>query len=267
MDINININTPLSNLLNILLRGEDGGVDEEELCIYLENRTHGDKKILRQALTETETKIKSWKQSYFISTYDDMAEAYKHGKIKCTPEEVDNLFYEEEYKTKEGNIGITADYLYNSISKYGFINEHQQDAIETAWANNDIEFLLTIWEDLSLGQIKSVQAIIISMLTMASTKVENDVQSTNRPQKRIEDYPEVFGMDICSELTGYSKHTLYKMTSKNDIPCFRSGDNGRIIKYKRDEIVEWMTARRQETTDEYINRMGEALEAQKTQYL
>ena len=265
--MNINVNMPLSSLLDRLLKGEDRDVHEEELYTYFENRAHGDKKVLHQALTETETKIKSWKQSYFISIYDAMAKAYKHGEIRCTPEELDNLFYEEEYKTKEGKTGITADYLYNSISRHGFTNEHQQDAIETAWTNNDIEFLQTVWEDLALAQIRSVQAIIISMLTTASAKVENDAQSTNRPQKQIETYPEVFGMDICRELTGYSKHTLYKLTSKNNIPYFRPGHNGRMIKFKRDEIVEWMTARREETTDEYINRMDEAMATRNNQYL
>ena len=45
----------------------------------------------------------------------------------------------------------------------------------------------------------------------------------------MEDYPEVFGIDICSELIGQSKHTIYKLTSHKEIPCYRA-ESGRILR-------------------------------------
>ena len=92
------------------------------------------------------------------------------------------------------------------------------------------------------------------MLGSVPTAVKNEQQKNNRPLKRIEDYPEVFGVDLCCELTGYAKHTIYKWTRTKEIPCHRSGANGRKLVFKRDEIVEWLTARKQETKDEFIKR-------------
>ena len=51
------------------------------------------------------------------------------------------------------------------------------------------------------------------------------------------------------------KDTIYKRTRTREIPCHRSGTNGRKLVFKRDEIVAWMTARKQETKDEFIKRM------------
>lgn len=83
---------------------------------------------------------------------------------------------------------------------------------------------------------------------------EKRKQKTNRPLKRIEDYPEMFGIDVCSELIGQSKHTIYKLTSHKEIPCYRA-ESGRILRFKRDEIITWMMAKRQETKQEFIESM------------
>ena len=59
----------------------------------------------------------------------------------------------------------------------------------------------------------------------------------------------------------FRTHVIYKWTRTREIPCHRSGTNGRKLVFKRDEIVAWMTARKQETKDEFIKRMESQLAA------
>ena len=116
---------------------------------------------------------------------------------------------------------------------------------------------------MALGQIRALRAAIRDALKFVSPKQCNEVQNANRPQKQLTEYPEVFGMEVCCEITGYAKSTIYKLTSKNDLPCFHPGNKGRILMFRREEILAWMTARRQETNDEFITRMDERLAARK----
>lgn len=92
------------------------------------------------------------------------------------------------------------------------------------------------------------------MLGTVPSEGKGEKQKNNRPLKRMEDYPEVFGIDICSELIGQSKHTIYKLTSHKEIPCYRA-ESGRILRFRRDEIIAWMIAKRQETKQEFIESM------------
>ena len=87
------------------------------------------------------------------------------------------------------------------------------------------------------------------------------------PHRHDTRYPEVFGIDVCCKITGYKKNTIYKLTAKNEIPYFRPGNNGRKLMFRREEVLEWMTARRQETTEEFVNNMDELLAVRKTQIL
>ena len=259
--MNYDLNMPLSDLVAKLLQGEADELHEEDLHAYMDNLTHGDKKGLQQALKEVEKSIVEWKDTYFVETYADKVRLYQQGKLKWTQRELDDLFYEEEFLRKEGKTGLTVDYLYNAIEKIGFINELHGDAIECAWQNNDIEFLRTQWEDLALDQIRALQAIINGMLRVTPTKSSNEVQSANRPEKQLKDYPEVLGIDVCCKITGYKKNTIYKLTAKNKIPHFRPGNDGRKLMFRREEVLEWMIARRRETTEEFINSMDVRLAA------
>lgn len=264
--MNYDLNMPLGDLVAKLLKGEADELHEKDLHSYMENLTHGDKKELQQALKEVEKAIDEWENSYFVETYADKIRMYEQGKLKWTPQELDDLFYEEEFLREEGKMGLTADYLYNAIEKIGFINELHGDAIESAWQNNDLEFLIAQWEDLVLAQIRALQAVINEMLRVLA-KPSNEVQKVNRPEKQLNNYPEVFGVKICSEMTGYAVNTIYKLTAKNEMPFFKPGNCGRKLMFRREEVLEWMTARRQETTEEFINSMGERLAARKTQIL
>ena len=128
---------------------------------------------------------------------------------------------------------------------------------------DDIEFLKTQWEDLSLGQIRALRAAIRDALKTVSPKVGDEVQNANRLQKRLAEDPEAFGVDVCCEMTGYKKNTIYKLTARGDLPCCRSGNNGRKLMFRREEVLAWMTARRQETNDEFIKQMDGQLAARK----
>ena len=124
-----------------------------------------------------------------------------------------------------------------------------------------MEFLQQQWEYYALAQIRSLRAVIVSMLGTVPTTPETEPQNTKREPKRIEDYPEVFDITLCCELTNYAKDTIYKWTRTREIPCHRSGTNGRKLEFKRDEIVAWMTARKQEPKEEFIKRIESQLAA------
>lgn len=257
----ITTNMPLGGLIDKSLKGEARFTHQEWLRTYIKRLTNGNKTKLQQALNEVDVAISQWRDSYFISTYEEKLAAARQGKLNVDSQELEDTYNEEAYLQKDGKTGLVADFLYDSIAKYGFINEHHRDAIENAWLFHDMEFLRTQWEYSALAQIRSLREVICSMLGVVSTAVVNEQQTANRPLKRIEDYPDVFGIELCCELTGYAKDTIYKWTRTREIPCHRSGTNGRKLVFKRNEIVEWMTARKQETKEEFIKRMETELAA------
>ncbi|WP_255302083.1 AlpA family transcriptional regulator [Butyricimonas sp. Marseille-P3923] len=254
---------PLSDVIKILLKGEERELHERDLLGYVENLARGGKEALQQALKEVETAITGWNDSYFISTYEKRVDEFNRGKLNRDPEYLDDLFFKEELLIKEGKTGLTVDYLYKAIERLGFIDGNHQDAITSAWALDDFEFLKTQWEDLALGQIRALRAAIRDALKVVSPKRCNEVQDANRPQKRVIECPEVFGVDVCCEITGYKKNTVYKLTARGDMPCCRSGNNGRKLVFRREDIFAWMTTRRQETNDEFIKQMDGQLAARK----
>ena len=199
----ITYNMPLGDLINKSLRGE-AAVCESWLYTYIKRLTDGDKGKLRQALKEVDSVVTVWKSRYFIPTYEVKVKSVTQGGMSMSRQDLDDTYNEEVYLQKEGKTGLVADFLYEAIAKYGFINEHHRDSVESAWLYN---------------------------------------------------YPEMFGIDVCSELIGQSKHTIYKLTSHKEIPCYRA-ESGRILRFKRDEIITWMMAKRQETKQEFIESMG-----------
>ena len=254
---------PLSDVIKILLKGEERELRERDLLGYVENLARGGKEALQQALKEVETAITGWNDSYFISTYEKRVDEFNRGKLNRDPGYLDDLFFKEELLIKEGKTGLTVDYLYKAIERLGFIDGNHQDAITSAWALDDFEFLKTQWEDLALGQIRALREAIRDALKVVSPKRCNEVQGANRLQKGVIECPEVFGVDVCCEITGYKKNTVYKLTARGDMPCCRSGNNGRKLVFRREDILAWMTTRRQETNDEFIKQMGGQLAARK----
>ena len=83
-------------------------------------------------------------------------------------QELDDIYNEEAYLQKEGKIILAKDFLYGAIAKYGFINEHHRDSVESAWLYNDMEFLRNEWEYYVLAQIRSLREIICTCLLYTS---------------------------------------------------------------------------------------------------
>lgn len=250
---------PLGGLLDKLLRGEAEEWCETDFRFYLESLTHGDKKKLEQVLKTVDAAIDNWKSLSFISRYEDKIKEWEEGK--CSMDEVDELYFEEESWRKEGKKLLTTETLYAAIFSKGFINDYHRDAMEKALGDNDIRFLKMDWENMMLAQIRLLQETICCMQGSVSSVAKNERQKTNRSLKQIEDYPEMFGIELCCELTGYARDTIYKWTCTKGIPCHRPGANGYKLVFKRDEIVEWMTARRQGTNEEDVAKMEAGLAA------
>lgn len=106
---------PLGSLINKLLRGEADEWCETDFGFYLESLTHGDKKELEQVLKTVDEAIVNWKSLSFISRYEDKIKEWEEGK--CSMDEVDELYFEEESWRKEGKRLLTAEILYAAISR------------------------------------------------------------------------------------------------------------------------------------------------------
>lgn len=163
----LTLKIPLEQLIGKLLKGEVTALSEKRLYLYVENLTNGDKGKLRQVLKDIDDMVANWKDSYFISVYEERVAAFNRSKLQITPQELDDIFHEENYLLKSGKIALSVDYLYESIAKYGFINEHHQDAVESACFYHDIEFLRKEWEYLVLAPIMSLRDVVCNMLGMA----------------------------------------------------------------------------------------------------
>lgn len=244
--------TPLGGLIGKLLRGEADEWCETDFGLYLEGLTHGDVKKLKRVLKTVDEAIVDWKGLFFISRYEDKIREWEKGE--CGMDEVDELYFEEESWRKEGRRPLTAETLYAAISSKGFISDCHRDAVEEALDNNDVQFLKMNWEDMALAQIRSFRDVVTGMLEMASVKPVTDRRSVVGGLKKLNDYPEVLDVTLCSEFLGVSIHKLYKLTSAHEIPFYRSKGNGRKLSFKRDEVYEWRMAYRQETNGEFIKR-------------
>lgn len=262
----IDLTMPLSDVIKMLLKGEEQELVPKDLKGYVENLAGDDKEKLQQALKEVETAIKEWHDTYFVSTYEKRVNEWRQGKLKCDPSYLENLFFEEELLIKEGKKPLTIDTLHNTIKEIGFIDWNHRDAVETAWARDDMDFLMTQWINLSLWPIKALREAIIEVLGVVSPKTNNEVQRASRAEKTLIEFPEVFGVDVCCQVTGYKKNTIYKLVSKKEIPYFNPGNKGRKVMFRREEVLAWLTARRQKTNDEFINQMDEELAARKQIY-
>lgn len=72
----------------------------------------------------------------------------------------------------------------------------------------------------------------------------------------LKDVPQFFGVDICEQVTGAAKSTIYRNTSKNLMPHYRR--DGKLL-FKRDEIYAWMTECKVETVGEFSQKMDDKL--------
>ena len=91
---------------------------------------------------------------------------------------------------------------------------------------------------ITVGQLKET----ITECLLAAGKLPN-----------AEPVPELMDTAEVAKLTGYSKQTIYQLTSTRQIPFHRPAHGGRKIVFKRSEILEWMQACGIETIDSYCN--------------
>ncbi|MCD7850107.1 MAG: helix-turn-helix domain-containing protein [Parabacteroides sp.] len=84
--------------------------------------------------------------------------------------------------------------------------------------------------------VSQVKALIQSALQEAT--------STIKKQK------EILSIEEVSELTGYKKATIYKLTHERKIPFHKPAHGGRRIFFKKEEISQWLQSNHIETYEE-----------------
>lgn len=67
-------------------------------------------------------------------------------------------------------------------------------------------------------------------------------------------HSETITIEEVSEITGYKRNTIYQLVHRGDIPYHKPKHGGRKLIFIRTEILEWMKAKKLETTEEYCNR-------------
>ena len=65
---------------------------------------------------------------------------------------------------------------------------------------------------------------------------------------------EILSIEEVSELTGYKKATLYKLTHERKIPFHKPAHGGRRIFFKRAEINQWLESNCIETLEESFKK-------------
>jgi predicted DNA-binding transcriptional regulator AlpA len=78
------------------------------------------------------------------------------------------------------------------------------------------------------------------------------LRKEEKPQTIEKKIPEIFDIKTIREITGYSIATIYAKTSKKEIPHFRR--DGRLF-FRRDEIMDWLTANPVKTVDEHCRAL------------
>ena len=81
-----------------------------------------------------------------------------------------------------------------------------------------------------------------------------------QPKSEKKEIPLIFGIDICVEVTGLARPTIYRNTSKNLMPHYRR--DGKLF-FKREEVYEWITENRVKTKSEYCQELDSALTKRK----
>ena len=76
----------------------------------------------------------------------------------------------------------------------------------------------------------------------------------------INTFPEIMSMVDAAKYTGYKKSTLYRKTCSRSIPFHKQGNR---VLFRKDELEKWLLKNRQETTEEYIERLERELKTKK----
>lgn len=95
---------------------------------------------------------------------------------------------------------------------------------------------------LTIGQMKG---LIRDVLQESSFLTKNKQES------------EILTIEEVSELTGYKKSTIYKLTHERKIPFHKPAHGGRRIFFKKEEINQWLESNRVETHKEILKSLRE----------
>ena len=84
--------------------------------------------------------------------------------------------------------------------------------------------------------------------------------ATGKKEGSTNFFPEIMSMSDAAKYTGYKKSTLYRKTCSRSIPFHKQGNR---VLFRKDDLKKWLLSNRQETTDEYIERLENELKDKK----
>jgi DNA binding domain, excisionase family len=77
-----------------------------------------------------------------------------------------------------------------------------------------------------------------------------------KDEGNINTFPEIMSITDAAKFTGYKKSTLYRKTCSKSIPFFKRSNR---VLFKKEDLKKWLLSNRQETTEEYIERLENEL--------
>ena len=92
-------------------------------------------------------------------------------------------------------------------------------------------------------------ALVVQLTVSQIKAIIRDVLQES-PLNLTSEKSETLTIEEVSELTGYKKATLYKLTHERKIPFHKPAHGGRRIFFKRAEINQWLESNHFETYEE-----------------
>jgi len=92
-------------------------------------------------------------------------------------------------------------------------------------------------------------ALVVQLTVSQIKAIIRDVLQES-PLYLTSEKSETLTIEEVSELTGYKKATLYKLTHERKIPFHKPAHGGRRIFFKRAEINQWLESNHLETYEE-----------------
>lgn len=92
-------------------------------------------------------------------------------------------------------------------------------------------------------------ALVVQLTVSQIKAIIRDVLQES-PSYLMSEKSETLTIEEVSELTGYKKATLYKLTHERKIPFHKPAHGGRRIFFKRAEINQWLESNHFETYEE-----------------
>lgn len=77
-------------------------------------------------------------------------------------------------------------------------------------------------------------------------KIDKLLERTNQHQEAREE-DELLTVDQCAEFLHMSKHTIYGLRSKREIPSMK---RGKMVYFRKSHLLEWLERGRNKTNDE-----------------